>query len=66
MLDSDGCKAPPNDTITLPELNTEELESLLGFLYSGNLPLDKLEKHVYSLFVAADKYEIPYLHAMFL
>ncbi|XP_007011198.2 PREDICTED: BTB/POZ domain-containing protein At3g56230 isoform X2 [Theobroma cacao] len=61
MLDSDGCKAPPSDTITLPELNTEELESLLEFLYSGNLPFDKLEKHVYSLFVAADKYEIPYL-----
>ncbi|XWS08326.1 hypothetical protein CRYUN_Cryun41cG0069900 [Craigia yunnanensis] len=55
MLDSDGCKAPPNDTITLPELNTDELESLLEFLYSGNVPLDKLEKHVYSLFVAADK-----------
>ncbi|OMO75669.1 BTB/POZ-like protein [Corchorus capsularis] len=61
MLDSDGCKAPPSDTITLPELNTEELESLLEFLYSGNLPSDKLEKHAYSLFVAADKYEIPYL-----
>ncbi|OMO50182.1 BTB/POZ-like protein [Corchorus olitorius] len=61
MLDSDGCKAPPSDTITLPELNTEELESLLEFLYSGNLPSEKLEKHAYSLFVAADKYEIPYL-----
>ncbi|KAA3464587.1 BTB/POZ domain-containing protein isoform X1 [Gossypium australe] len=63
MLDSDGCKAPPSDsdTITLPELNTEELESLLEFLYSGNLGWDKLEKHVYSLFLAADKYEIPYL-----
>ncbi|XP_022744126.1 BTB/POZ domain-containing protein At3g56230-like [Durio zibethinus] len=61
MLDSDCCKAPSSDTITLPELNTEELESLLEFLYSGNLALDKLEKHVYSLFVAADKYEIPYL-----
>ncbi|EOY20003.1 BTB/POZ domain-containing-like protein isoform 1 [Theobroma cacao] len=63
MLDSDGCKAPPSDTdtITLSELNNEELESLLEFLYTGNLPLDKLEKHVYSLYVAADKYEIPYL-----
>ncbi|PPS05976.1 hypothetical protein GOBAR_AA14677 [Gossypium barbadense] len=61
MLDSDGCKAPPSDTITLPELNTEELESLLEFLYSGNLGWDKLEKHVYSLFLAADKYEITYL-----
>ncbi|KAK8485519.1 hypothetical protein V6N11_019667 [Hibiscus sabdariffa] len=61
MLDSDGCKAPPSDTITLPELNAEELESLLQFLYTGNLGFDKLEKHVYSLCVAADKYEIPYL-----
>ncbi|XWS65547.1 hypothetical protein CRYUN_Cryun05aG0122900 [Craigia yunnanensis] len=61
MLDSDDCKAPSSDTITLPELNTEELESLIEFLYSGNLPLDKIEKHVYSLFVASDKYEIPYL-----
>ncbi|XVF00314.1 hypothetical protein REPUB_Repub03eG0274000 [Reevesia pubescens] len=63
MLDSDGCKASPSDTdmITLSELNTEELESLLEFLYTGNLPLDKLEKHVCSLYVAADKYEIPYL-----
>ncbi|CAI9772182.1 unnamed protein product [Fraxinus pennsylvanica] len=61
ILDSDGCKAPPNDTITLPELNYEELESLLEFLYSGHLPKEKVEKHVYSLSVAADKYEIPFL-----
>ncbi|CAK9160601.1 unnamed protein product [Ilex paraguariensis] len=61
MLDSDGCKAPPNDTITLPELDYEELESLLEFLYSGHLPKEKVEKHVYLLSVAADKYEIPFL-----
>ncbi|GLT38476.1 hypothetical protein SLA2020_127240 [Shorea laevis] len=61
MLDSDGCKAALDDTVNLPELNTEELESLLEFLYSGSLPALKLEKHVFSLFVAADKYEIPYL-----
>lgn len=61
MLDSDGCKAPPADTITLEELDYEELESLLEFLYSGNLPKDKVEKHVYSLSIAADKYEIPFL-----
>ncbi|KAL2526733.1 BTB/POZ domain-containing protein [Abeliophyllum distichum] len=61
ILDSDGCKAPPNDTIALPELNYEELESLLEFLYSGHLPKEKVEKHVYSLSVAADKYEIPFL-----
>ncbi|XP_071725049.1 BTB/POZ domain-containing protein At3g56230 [Rutidosis leptorrhynchoides] len=63
MLDSDSCKAAPaNDsTITLPELNHEELISLLEFLYSGSLSTEKLENHVYSLTLAADKYEIPYL-----
>ncbi|XP_010256960.1 PREDICTED: BTB/POZ domain-containing protein At3g56230 [Nelumbo nucifera] len=61
MLESDGCKAPPNDTICLPELNHEELESLLEFLYSGSLPIEKIDKHVYSLSMAADKYEIPFL-----
>ncbi|KAK3003185.1 hypothetical protein RJ639_018083, partial [Escallonia herrerae] len=61
MLDSDGYIAPPHDTVTLPELNYEELECLLEFLYSGNLPKEKVEKHVYSLSVAANKYEIEYL-----
>ncbi|XP_073315083.1 BTB/POZ domain-containing protein At3g56230-like [Primulina huaijiensis] len=61
ILDSDGCKAPPNDTITLHELNHDEVESLLEFLYSGDLPKEKVEKHVYSLSIAADKYEIPFL-----
>ncbi|PIN13345.1 hypothetical protein CDL12_14030 [Handroanthus impetiginosus] len=61
ILDSDECKAPPNQTITLSELNREELESLLEFLYCGNLPKEKIEKHVYSLSIAADKYEIPFL-----
>lgn len=49
------------DAITLPELSHDELESLLEFLYGGDLPEEKLEKHVYSLSLAADKYEIPYL-----
>ncbi|KAJ9160440.1 hypothetical protein P3X46_025841 [Hevea brasiliensis] len=61
MLDSDACKAPANDTITIPELNHEELESLLEFLYSGSLAAEKVEKHIYSLTLAADKYEIPFL-----
>ncbi|KAG8380930.1 hypothetical protein BUALT_Bualt06G0067800 [Buddleja alternifolia] len=61
ILDSDACKAPPNHKITLPELNHEELQSLLEFLYSGHLPKEKVEKHVYSLSIAADKYEIPFL-----
>ncbi|KAL0003472.1 hypothetical protein SO802_017253 [Lithocarpus litseifolius] len=62
MLDSDVCKAPPKDNIiTLSELNHEELESLLQFLYTGSLPEEIIEKHVYSLSLAADKYEISYL-----
>ncbi|CAN1255187.1 BTB/POZ domain-containing protein At3g56230 [Linum perenne] len=61
MLDTEAWKAPANDTITLPELNYDELESLLEFLYSGSLPREKLERNVYSLTLAADKYEIPYL-----
>ncbi|KAE7996521.1 hypothetical protein FH972_001236 [Carpinus fangiana] len=55
MLDSDECKAPPMDTITLSELNFEELECLLEFLYTGSLAKEKVEKHVYALSVAADK-----------
>ncbi|KAG6404363.1 hypothetical protein SASPL_136609 [Salvia splendens] len=61
MLDSDQCKAPANQTITLPELSHEELDALLEFLYSGSLPKEKMEKHVCSLAISADKYEIPFL-----
>ncbi|XP_047307174.1 BTB/POZ domain-containing protein At3g56230 [Impatiens glandulifera] len=61
MLDSDGCKSAPTDAISLPELSYEELESLLEFLYSGTLSKEKADKHVYSLSVAADKYDIRYL-----
>ncbi|MBA0629993.1 hypothetical protein Godav_029284 [Gossypium davidsonii] len=63
ILSSDNFKAPPTDTdtITLSELSTEELKSLLAFLYTGDLPADKFKNHVYALCAAADKYEIPYL-----
>ncbi|XP_022993732.1 BTB/POZ domain-containing protein At3g56230 [Cucurbita maxima] len=61
LLESDGCKAAPMEAITLPELSHEEVESLLEFLYRGDLAEEKLEKHVYSLALAADKYDIPYL-----
>jgi speckle-type POZ protein len=61
MLDPDVCKVQPMDTLTLSELNYEELECLLEFLYTGSLPKEKVEKHVYSLSLAADKYEISYL-----
>ncbi|XP_059457574.1 BTB/POZ domain-containing protein At3g56230-like [Corylus avellana] len=61
MLDSDVCKVPPMDTLTLSEFNYEELECLLEFLYIGSLPKEKVEKHVCSLSLAANKYEISYL-----
>ncbi|KAJ8542053.1 hypothetical protein K7X08_016919 [Anisodus acutangulus] len=61
MLDSDGCKAPPGHTITLEELSYLELHALREFLYRGVLPKETLEKHVYALSVAADKYEIKFL-----
>ncbi|CAN6565324.1 unnamed protein product [Malus baccata var. baccata] len=64
ILDLDGCKAPPNDTIKLPELNHEELESLLEFLYHGDLSEEKMNKHIYSLSLAADKYGISYLQKL--
>lgn len=61
LLDSDRCKAAPGDSITLPELTHEELQSFLEFLYFGRLPADKAQKHVRSLLLAAHKYEIPFL-----
>ncbi|KAL5539955.1 hypothetical protein UlMin_043878 [Ulmus minor] len=62
MLDTDECKTPANETVTLSELTHEELESLMEFLYNGSLAEDKMNRHVYSLSLAADKYNIPYLH----
>ncbi|KAI4372901.1 hypothetical protein MLD38_011082 [Melastoma candidum] len=66
MLDSDSCKSPPDDkdAVMIPELTHEELESLMEFLYRGSLPLEKLEKHVYPLSLAGDKYAIPYLQKL--
>ncbi|KAL5974726.1 hypothetical protein ACLOJK_031396 [Asimina triloba] len=61
MLGSDECKAPADDTISLPDMSHEELKCLLEFLYSGTLPKEMLEKHAFSLLLAADKYEIPFL-----
>nr|XP_015877534.2 BTB/POZ domain-containing protein At3g56230 isoform X1 [Ziziphus jujuba var. spinosa] len=64
MLDSDECKAPAADSITLTELTHEELESLLEFLYNGSLAEEKMNKHAYPLSLAADKYQIPYLQKL--
>ncbi|CAI9091822.1 OLC1v1021915C1 [Oldenlandia corymbosa var. corymbosa] len=61
MLDSDESRVHPNDTLTFQELNHEQLECFMEFLYSGELPSKKLEKHVQCLLTAADKYGVPYL-----
>uniref|UniRef100_M4EWR1 BTB domain-containing protein n=1 Tax=Brassica campestris TaxID=3711 RepID=M4EWR1_BRACM len=59
MLDSDECKASAEESITLPDLNHDELHSLLEFLYSGNLIAPY--NHYRALYLAADKYDIAYL-----
>ncbi|XP_072974666.1 BTB/POZ domain-containing protein At3g56230-like [Typha angustifolia] len=61
ILASDECKAPAEDSISLPELTHEELKCLLEFLYSGSLPLEMAKQHSFALLIAADKYDIPFL-----
>ncbi|MCL7043307.1 hypothetical protein MKW94_007188 [Papaver nudicaule] len=55
------CKAAPEESISLPEFDHEELETFLEFLYRGDLAREQFEKHFCSLLIAADKYEIPHL-----
>ncbi|XP_010522974.1 PREDICTED: BTB/POZ domain-containing protein At1g01640 [Tarenaya hassleriana] len=59
MLDSDECKVSEGDSIILPDLKYEELKPLVEFLYSGEL--NTAYKHIRALYLAADKYDIPYL-----
>ncbi|CAF2034378.1 hypothetical protein HID58_031479 [Brassica napus] len=59
MLEADECKVSPEKSITIHDLSYGELESLLGFFYSGTLSRDN--KHVRALYLAADKYDIQYL-----
>ncbi|KAI3927479.1 hypothetical protein MKW92_005162 [Papaver armeniacum] len=61
MLASDLCKAAPDDSISLPEFNYEELETFLEFLYRGELDIEKFQMHYCSLLIAADKYGISHL-----
>ncbi|CAH8363750.1 unnamed protein product [Eruca vesicaria subsp. sativa] len=64
ILESDEVKtsAEQVDTVTLSEMKSEELEALVEFMYSdGTLLSPKAERHVRSLYLAADKYEIPHL-----
>ncbi|CAH2058618.1 unnamed protein product [Thlaspi arvense] len=65
MLDSDVMKASSGpETITFSEMRHEELETLVEFMYSNGGSIAKLKEHVRSLYLAADKYEIPYLRAL--
>ncbi|KAL1192408.1 putative BTB/POZ domain-containing protein [Cardamine amara subsp. amara] len=64
MLEPDEIKASSKlETITLSEMKHKELEALVEFIYSvdGSISSETLTKHVRSLYLAADKYEIPYL-----
>ncbi|CAL9233993.1 unnamed protein product [Arabidopsis halleri] len=64
MLESDKFKASDGkiETVTLYELKQEELEALVEFIYNNRSVLSGHEKkHVRSLYIAADKYEIPHL-----
>ncbi|KAI3931095.1 hypothetical protein MKW92_011431 [Papaver armeniacum] len=52
ILESDSCKAAPEESISLPEFI---------FFYRGDLAIEKFEKHFCSLLIAADKYGILHL-----
>ncbi|KAI3849750.1 hypothetical protein MKW98_026664 [Papaver atlanticum] len=58
MLESDWCKAAPEDSISLPDFSHEELDTFLEFLCFGDLPTEKFQKHCRTLLTAADKYDI--------
>ncbi|KAF8079872.1 hypothetical protein N665_0996s0026 [Sinapis alba] len=63
MLESDDVKSEAKkvETVTLSEMKKEELEALVEFMYSDGTVLSaKAKQHVRSLFLAADKYEIPH------
>ncbi|XP_026416183.1 BTB/POZ domain-containing protein At1g01640-like [Papaver somniferum] len=61
MLASDWCKAAPEDSISLPEFSSEELDTFMEFLYRGDLAVEKFQKHCGSLLIAADKHDIAHL-----
>ncbi|KAG7574369.1 BTB/POZ domain [Arabidopsis suecica] len=65
ILESDEFKASAKlvETVTLSEMKHEEVEALVEFIYSvdGSICSASVKKHARSLFLAADKYEIPLL-----
>ncbi|KAG2332362.1 hypothetical protein Bca52824_003542 [Brassica carinata] len=63
-MESDELKSSPKlETVTFSEMKHEELEALVEFMYSvdGSIPSESLKKHASSLYLAAEKYEIPHL-----
>ncbi|KAJ4906707.1 putative BTB/POZ domain-containing protein [Raphanus sativus] len=61
IMESDEFKASSKlETVTFSEMKYEELEAFVEFMYCSISP-ESLKKHVSSLYLAADKYEIPYL-----
>ncbi|KAF2614544.1 hypothetical protein F2Q70_00008680 [Brassica cretica] len=64
IMESDEFKASSKlETVTFSEMKHEELEALVEFMYcvDGCICLESLKKHVGSLYLAADKYDIPHL-----
>lgn len=61
MFEADECKGIHTGAIPIPEMSHDELRCLLEFLYSGSISEEKIEQHGHVLFIAADKYNIPFL-----
>ncbi|XP_062203409.1 BTB/POZ domain-containing protein At1g01640-like [Phragmites australis] len=62
MLSSDEhCKAPADDSISLPDLSHDGLSLFLAFLYTGALDQDLPERHLHALLIAGDKYDVLFL-----
>ncbi|CAL9242617.1 unnamed protein product [Arabidopsis halleri] len=61
-LDEFKTSAKHVETITLSEMKQDELEAFVEFLYSdGSMLSVNVKQHARSLYLAADKYEIPHL-----
>ncbi|XP_059073864.1 BTB/POZ domain-containing protein At1g01640 isoform X2 [Cryptomeria japonica] len=61
MFEADECKGPHTGSVSFSDMGHDQLKSLVEFLYSGSLSEDKIEQHGHALFIAADKYDIPFL-----
>ncbi|KAJ0258248.1 BTB/POZ domain-containing protein [Hirschfeldia incana] len=64
MPESEVTKASSDhETLNFSEMRHEELEILVEFMYNdhGSVSSSKLKKHVRSLYLAAERYEIPHL-----